>query len=44
MAEMTAVLFFSKVGMRLNLKNPKSLAADKYVLSKGHSCPILCKI
>ena len=43
MAEIMACLFFSKSGLRLNLSAPKSLANDKFVLSKGHAAPILCK-
>lgn len=43
MAEIMACLFFSKAGLRLDGAHPKNLANDKFVLSKGHAAPILCK-
>jgi transketolase len=38
-AEIMAVLFFSV--MRYDLADPRNLANDKFVLSKGHAAPIL---
>lgn len=34
-----ATLFFHE--MRYDVKEPKSASADRFVLSKGHACPIL---
>lgn len=41
MAEIIAVLFFTKSGMRYNPKDPKNFGNDRFVLSKGHAAPIL---
>ncbi|PAV91733.1 hypothetical protein WR25_23179 [Diploscapter pachys] len=38
-AEIMATLFFHE--MRYDVKEPKSASADRFVLSKGHACPIL---
>ena len=43
MAEITSVLFFDEVGMHYDPKNPKLFTNDRFVLSKGHAAPILCK-
>lgn len=39
MAELTAALFFD--AMHYDVKNPRSLGNDRFVLSKGHAAPIL---
>uniref|UniRef100_A0A914NFH6 Transketolase n=1 Tax=Meloidogyne incognita TaxID=6306 RepID=A0A914NFH6_MELIC len=38
-AEIVATLFFSE--MRYSVKEPRHASADRFVLSKGHACPIL---
>src|SRR4051794_3827638 len=38
-AEIMSTLFFSE--MRYDVAHPKHAAADRFVLSKGHACPIL---
>ncbi|CAJ0567547.1 unnamed protein product, partial [Mesorhabditis spiculigera] len=38
-AELMATLFFHE--MRYDVKNPRSEHADRFILSKGHACPIL---
>ncbi|CAB3406904.1 unnamed protein product [Caenorhabditis bovis] len=38
-AEIMATLFFHE--MRYDIAEPKSASADRFVLSKGHACPIL---
>lgn len=38
-AEIVSTLFFGE--MRYDVKHPKHEAADRFVLSKGHACPIL---
>ncbi|KAJ1373868.1 hypothetical protein KIN20_036397 [Parelaphostrongylus tenuis] len=38
-AEIMATLFFHE--MRYDVANPKLASADRFVLSKGHACPIL---
>uniref|UniRef100_A0A915PHE1 transketolase n=1 Tax=Setaria digitata TaxID=48799 RepID=A0A915PHE1_9BILA len=38
-AEIIATLFFNE--MRLSVASPKSPSADRFVLSKGHACPVL---
>ncbi len=38
-AEIIAVLFFSE--MRYDPNSPRDVNADRFVLSKGHACPIL---
>jgi transketolase len=40
MAELLAVIFFDKSGMRYDPKNPKLFTNDKFILSKGHAAPI----
>lgn len=42
MAEITAVSFFDKSGIRIDPQDPKNLWNDKFLLSKGHCAPILC--
>lgn len=44
MAEIAAVTFFDKSGMRYDPKDPKNFTSDKFILSKGHCAPILCNI
>ncbi|CAD8099283.1 unnamed protein product [Paramecium primaurelia] len=41
MAEIMAVLFFTKAGMHFNPKDPGNFGNDRFVLSKGHAAPIL---
>ena len=43
MAEMMAILFFDPSGLHYDPQDPKNLANDKLILSKGHAAPILCK-
>lgn len=38
-AEIVATLFFAE--MHYDVQNPRHPAADRFVLSKGHACPIL---
>uniref|UniRef100_A0A7I4YJF1 transketolase n=1 Tax=Haemonchus contortus TaxID=6289 RepID=A0A7I4YJF1_HAECO len=38
-AEVMSTLFFHE--MKYDVSNPKSASADRFVLSKGHACPIL---
>jgi transketolase len=38
-AEIVSTLFFSE--MRYSVKEPRNESADRFVLSKGHACPIL---
>jgi len=38
-AEIMSTLFFGE--MRYDVAHPKHVAADRFVLSKGHACPIL---
>ncbi|KAI1724843.1 transketolase, thiamine diphosphate binding domain-containing protein [Ditylenchus destructor] len=38
-AEIMSTLFFAE--MRYDVQHPKHVAADRFVLSKGHACPIL---
>ncbi|KHJ89396.1 Transketolase, thiamine diphosphate binding domain protein [Oesophagostomum dentatum] len=38
-AEIISTLFFHE--MKYDVKNPKCASADRFVLSKGHACPIL---
>ncbi|KAL3111395.1 hypothetical protein niasHT_019625 [Heterodera trifolii] len=38
-AEIVATLFFAE--MRYDVKDPRSASADRFILSKGHACPIL---
>lgn len=38
-AEIVSTLFFSE--MKYDIKEPKHKSADRFVLSKGHACPIL---
>ncbi|KAK6039961.1 Transketolase, thiamine diphosphate binding domain protein [Cooperia oncophora] len=38
-AEVMSTLFFHE--MKYDVANPKSASADRFVLSKGHACPIL---
>ena len=42
MAEALAVIFFDESGMKFNAKDPHNPANDKFILSKGHACPIYC--
>lgn len=39
MAEITAVLFFDQ--MRYDIRDPRNLGNDRFILSKGHAAPIL---
>eukprot|EP00744_Colponema_vietnamica_P001105 GILI01001871.1.p1 GENE.GILI01001871.1~~GILI01001871.1.p1 ORF type:complete len:643 (+),score=286.42 GILI01001871.1:79-2007(+) len=41
MADILAVLFFDKSGMKFLPEEPRNPANDKFVLSKGHAAPIL---
>lgn len=41
MAELLAVIFFDESGMRVHADNLRSFNADRLVLSKGHTAPIL---
>ncbi|EGT60053.1 hypothetical protein CAEBREN_25396 [Caenorhabditis brenneri] len=38
-AEIMSTLFFSE--MKYDIAEPKSASADRFILSKGHACPIL---
>jgi transketolase len=38
-AEIMATLFFAE--MRYDVQKPKDVNADRFVMSKGHACPIL---
>ncbi|KAK5986372.1 Transketolase thiamine diphosphate binding domain protein, partial [Trichostrongylus colubriformis] len=38
-AEVMSTLFFHE--MKYDVANPKSASADRFILSKGHACPIL---
>ncbi|CAI5447729.1 unnamed protein product [Caenorhabditis angaria] len=38
-AEIMATLFFNE--LRYDIAEPKSASADRFILSKGHACPIL---
>lgn len=38
-AEIMSTLFFSE--MRYDVQNPKDVNADRFVMSKGHGCPVL---
>ena len=40
-ADIMACLFFSKYGMKIDLKDPSSYENERLVLSKGHAAPIL---
>eukprot|EP00743_Colponemidia_sp_Colp-15_P000664 GILK01000740.1.p1 GENE.GILK01000740.1~~GILK01000740.1.p1 ORF type:complete len:663 (+),score=116.07 GILK01000740.1:55-1989(+) len=41
MAELLAVMFFDKTGMRFNPQDPRNINNDRFILSKGHCAPIL---
>ena len=42
-AEVLSVLFFHPSGMHFDPKNPQNPNNDKFILSKGHACPVYCK-